>query len=428
MTASWTRQSIGALFDIGAGKTMSAAARADGRKVPFLRTSNVLWDEIDLSVVDEMSMSDGELREKSLEPGDLLVCEGGDIGRAAVWQGGSTPMSFQNHLHRLRARSTEIVPRFYSLYLQFAVTQLNLLDGAGNSTTIPNLSRNRLAALEVPLPSREEQQTIVSVLGLVRRCKNVELYRKRAAEQLKQRTMHELFTRGLHGRERRDSEVGPVPSDWDVSPINHHFTLSSGGTPSRATSAYWAGGTIPWVKTGEVDYCVINDTEERITEDGLKHSAAKLLPAGTLLIAMYGQGVTRGKVALLGIPAACNQACAAFKQLDNAVLVKFIYYSLSNSYDALRRISHGGQQQNLNMDLVGAFPVAFPRDVGEQAAIVDTLEAIDSRIELHKRRHAVLERLFESLLYGLMTGAIRISDLDSFALSAAEAYQWDEGD
>ncbi len=81
---------------------MSAAARAGAQKVPFLRTSNVFWDEIDITTVDEMSMSEDELAGKSLLPGDLLVCEGGEIGRAAVWEGQVDVMSFQNHLHRLR--------------------------------------------------------------------------------------------------------------------------------------------------------------------------------------------------------------------------------------------------------------------------------------------------------------------------------------
>ena len=96
-------------FEIGAGKTMSAAAARDGAdKTPFLRTSNVLWDEIDLSTV--MAVPDHGLPAKLLRPGDLLVCEGGEIGRAAVWTG--EPRSFQNHLHRLWPIVPDVEPRF----------------------------------------------------------------------------------------------------------------------------------------------------------------------------------------------------------------------------------------------------------------------------------------------------------------------------
>ena len=157
MNDAWPWCCLGELFDIGAGKTMSAAARDGTDKTPFLRTSNVLWDEIDLSVVDEMAIPEHELPAKLLRPGDLLVCEGGEIGRAAIWTGGMEPMSFQNHLHRLRTIDPEVEPRFYVYFLQSAFTQLGLFDGAANKTTIPNISRSRLAALDVPHPTLVEQ-------------------------------------------------------------------------------------------------------------------------------------------------------------------------------------------------------------------------------------------------------------------------------
>lgn len=129
---NWNWRPLGELFDIGAGKTMSAAARAGADKVPFLRTSNVLWDEIDLTQVDEMSISPTELVDKSLKAGDLLVCEGGEIGRAAVWDGRVPVMSFQNHLHRLRPIQDDVDARFYVYFLQSAFTQLGIFEGAGS--------------------------------------------------------------------------------------------------------------------------------------------------------------------------------------------------------------------------------------------------------------------------------------------------------
>ena len=180
MNDSWTWRPLGELFEIGAGKTMSAAARNGADKIPFLRTSNVLWDEIDLSSVDEMSIPEHELPAKLLRLGDLLVCEGGEIGRAAIWNGEVEPMSFQNHLHRLRPKIEEVEPRFYVYFLQSAFTQLGIFEGAGNRTTIPNLSRSRLAALHVPQPAFDEQRAIATMLGQVR--KAVKMHnRKRAA-------------------------------------------------------------------------------------------------------------------------------------------------------------------------------------------------------------------------------------------------------
>jgi len=418
-TPNWKWRPLGELFDIGAGKTMSAAARAGAEKVPFLRTSNVLWDEIDLTTVDEMSIPAAELANKSLKAGDLLVCEGGDIGRAAVWDGRVPVMSFQNHLHRLRPIQDDVDSRFYVYFLQSAFTQLGIFEGAGNKTTIPNLSRNRLAALDVPHPPPSEQRAIARSLATVREAITVHDKTTATALELKQAVMNELFSRGLRGEPQRDTEIGPVPESWDVEPLRAHHFVASGGTPSRGNPAYWVGGSIPWVKTTEVDYCVIERTEEHITPAGLAESAAKLLPAGTLLLAMYGQGVTRGKVAILGIDAACNQACAAIRAIDDCIEGKYLYHYLVSRYSAIRQLAHGGQQQNLNLDIVRDLPVVYPADKAEQNKVVAILDAIDRKIDLQRRKRAALDALFKALLHKLMTGEIAVDELDLSALDRA---------
>jgi type I restriction enzyme S subunit len=237
--------------------------------------------------------------------------------------------------------------------------------------------------------------------------------------ELKRASMRELFTRGLRGEPRKDTEIGLMPESWEVAAIGTHHAVVSGGTPSRGNPAFWSGGTIPWVKTTEVDYCVITETEEHITPLGLESSAAKMLPAGTLLMAMYGQGITRGKVAILGIEAACNQACAAIMPKDGTVLPRYLYHFLTWRYDAIRSLAHGGQQQNLNLEIVRELPLTFPQSQDEQCDIVTILDAVDRKIDLHQKKHKVLEELFESLLHKLMTGEIAVSHLDLSALSPA---------
>lgn len=238
-------------------------------------------------------------------------------------------------------------------------------------------------------------------------------------QELKRATMRELFTRGLRGEPQKETEIGPVPASWGVDRLGVHHSVVSGGTPSRSNPAFWSGGTIPWVKTTEVDYCVIKETEEHITPLGLEQSAAKRLRAGTLLMAMYGQGVTRGKVAILGIEAACNQACAAITPKDDAILPRYLYHFLSWRYEAIRPLAHGGQQQNLNLEIVRELPVAYPQTQEEQEEIITILDALDRKIDLHLKKREVLEQLFKSLLHKLMTGEISVSDLDLSALSSA---------
>lgn len=421
MNESWPSRPLGELFEIGAGKTMSAAARNGVDKTPFLRTSNVLWDELDLSSVDEMSIPKHELPPKLLQRGDLLVCEGGEIGRAALWNGEVETMSFQNHLHRLRPIVKDVAPHFYVYFLQSAFTQLGLFEGAGNKTTIPNLSRNRLAALEVPHPPLDEQGAIAAALAQVREAIRLHDQIATATQDLKRSAMHRLFTRGLRGEAQKETEIGLMPENWHLEPIANHFSVVSGGTPSRRVRVFWEGGTIPWVKTTEVDYCLIRETEEHITQAAVEQSTAKLLLPGTLLLAMYGQGVTRGKVAILGIEATCNQACAAVSPNDEEVDTQYLYHSLSFRYEAIRRLAHGGQQQNLNLESVRAFPVAYPANKEAQRTIVTILDAIDRKIDLHRRKRAALDDLFKALLHKLMTGEIRVGELDLSALSPSAA-------
>ena len=413
MNNRWTWRPLGELFEIEAGKTMSAAARNGSNKTPFLRTSNVLWDEIDLSSVDEMSIPEHELPTKLLRRGDLLVCEGGEIGRAAIWNGEIETMSFQNHLHRLRPIVEDVEPRFYVYFLQSAFTQLGIFEGAGNKTTIPNLSRSRLAGLKVPQPEINEQRRIAAALTQVRNATKIRHQNMGIIREFKHTMMEYIFTRGLKGESQRKSEVGPLPVSWIVTPLNNQFTVASGGTPSRRTPEFWISGTIPWVKTTEIDYCVIQETEEHITQDALNYSSAKLLPPGTLLLAMYGQGITRGKVAILGIEAACNQACAAIHPRPYSIAnTKYLYHFLSFRYEEIRRLAHGGQQQNLNLGTVRDLPVAYPSNAEEKGEIVTILDAIDRKSDLHRRQCVELEYLFNSLLYKIMIDEIRATEFE----------------
>lgn len=280
----------------------------------------------------------------------------------------------------------------------------------------PRTSWAHIAQFECPRFSYEEQQAIAALLWRVQDLLKVCEDALEVAQDLKRAAMRELFTRGLRGEPQKETEIGPVPESWELASIDAHHAVVSGGTPPRGNHAFWLGGTIPWVKTTEVDYCVITETEEHITPLGLENSAAKLLPAGTVLMAMYGQGVTRGKVAILGIEAACNQACAAITPKDGAVLPRYLYHFLTWRYDAIRSLAHGGQQQNLNLEIVRQLPVVYPHAHDEQREIVAILDAIDRKIELHRKKRAVLEELFKALLHKLMTGEIRVADLDLSAL------------
>lgn len=173
-----------------------------------------------------------------------------------------------------------------------------------------------------------------------------------------------------------------LPEGWRQSTLGEVARITSGGTPDRAKPEYW-GGNVPWVTTGEIQFNTITDTLEKITDAGLKNSSAKVFPAGTLLMAMYGQGKTRGQVAKLGIDAATNQACAAIL-LHEGHQADFYFHYLSLQYEALRELGNAGTQQNLNGAILKGVQVPVP-PVAEQHHISRILLTWDQTITATER-------------------------------------------
>ncbi|GBC94964.1 Type-1 restriction enzyme EcoKI specificity protein [bacterium HR16] len=190
----WQVVRLGEVFEIQQGKSLSPKSRAGTRMRPFLRTANILWGRVDLTHLDEMHFEEAEEKRLALQYGDLLVCEGGDIGRTAMWEGQIAPCYYQNHLHRLRTSRSDISPLFYMYWMDAAWRLQNLYGGAGNKTTIPNLSQSRLASFSIPLPPLSEQQEIVRILQAVDRKMEAEEGRKRALDALFQTLLHELMS------------------------------------------------------------------------------------------------------------------------------------------------------------------------------------------------------------------------------------------
>ncbi len=143
-------------------------------------------------------------------------------------------------------------------------------------------------------------------------------------------------------------------------PISSLCNVGSGGTPSRNIKEYYQG-SIPWIKTGEVLDDIIYDTEEKISELAIQNSSAKLYPAGSLIIAMYGQGKTRGRTAKLGIESATNQACSVLSNINNSIVdTDFLWLYLQSQYERLRSLAYGNNQPNLTAQMIKDYPVILP--------------------------------------------------------------------
>jgi restriction modification system DNA specificity domain protein len=170
--------------------------------------------------------------------------------------------------------------------------------------------------------------------------------------------------------------------------------VTSGGTPSRRNPAYYEAGVWPWVKTQELKDGWLDDTEEHITDAAIAESSARVLPANTVLLAMYG--ATVGQLGILRRPMACNQACCAIISDDKKSDFRFLYYWLLNIRSELRNLATGAAQQNLSGALIKSLQLTLP-DIFEQRAIARILGTLDDKIELNRKQNKTLEAMARAM-------------------------------
>ena len=223
---------------------------------------------------------------------------------------------------------------------------------------------------EHKLPSINDQRKITNVLDKISNIINFyNLELKKLDELIKARFV-EMFG-DIH-----NSKLYPYAN------IDSITTVLSGGTPDRKVKEYWDNGTIRWVKTTELQNCVITDTEERITQAGMDNSSAKIVPIGSILIAMYGQGKTRGMTGYLAVECTTNQACACIlptKKINQIFLWKYLILS----YDKLRNMAKGGNQPNLNIGIIKKFPILVP-PIELQEQFADFVRQVDKSKFINK--------------------------------------------
>jgi len=254
------------------------------------------------------------------------------------------------------------------------------LENVGNKAFGKSLNSTYLKEqVRIPLPPKVLQQKIVA------ECQEIEAESYGAKEKITklQDEIKEIVS-NVTGKRMKLGDI---------------YKISSGGTPSRKIAAYWTNGDVPWVTTTEVTNGLITSTKECITKSGLENSSAKIYPIDSLIIAMYGQGSTRGRTAKLGIEACTNQACAVLYEKKIEVETDFVWFYMQSQYEKLRSISHGSVRPNLNANDIINYEIQLP-PLAEQKAIVSKIQAIEDEIaslkaicdEAPARKKAVLQR------------------------------------
>lgn len=278
---------------------------------------------------------------------------------------------------------------FHTLRRQSFVDDVSSLSSGAN---LPRISPKVLSEMQIPLPALEEQRRIATVLDKADALRA----QRRAAiakfDDLLQSVFIEMFG---------DPIINPKA--WVKVPIGSVADISTGSTPSRTNKDYY-GGQIPWVKTTEIIGEAIVDTEEKLTIEGLRAIRGKLHPKGSVIVAMYGQGQTRGRCGLLMIEASCNQACGVIRPSKSFNSV-FLLWQLRLGYERLRELGRGGNQENLNLQLLGGFEVLLP-PLEIQERFADVARKIEAQKQTMQRAAEKTEALFASLQQRAFSGKL----------------------
>ena len=272
-------------------------------------------------------------------------------------------------------------------------------------TKMPRGTPNAIMKYLVPDISKQQQKRIVSILSAYDNLIEVNNKRIKVLEQMAENLYKEWFVRfRFPGYETAEFENG-LPKGWRRGRISEFYTTSSGGTPSREHDEYYDDGTIPWIKTGELQDCLLIDTEEKITESAVKKSSAKFFPKDSVLMAMYGVNI--GMLAYSTMDATCNQACCVFHDKGSINTKHYLFQCLKSIRDYLLLISFGAAQQNLSQDLIKRVRIVMP-DVETVIRFEQKIEPLyDETMHLLKA-NACLIRQRDLLLPRLMSGKLEI--------------------
>ena len=364
--------------------------------------------------IDEKRWS--EASQIQVENGDLLITKDGTVGKVAIISGLDDKASLNSGVLRIQTID-EIDRRF--LYYVLLSDEFWMWFNYTNSgaSTILHLYQNVFDEFTFTFPQKNEQQKIADFLDK----KTAQLDKAKALleEQIQKlkdyraSLIYETVTKGLDKTvPMKDSGIdwiGQMPQGWGVGKVKYFSQISAGATPDRNNSLFW-NGNINWMSSGEINQGIVKHTSETITDLALKRTSTKLLPNGTVMLALNGQGKTKGTAAVLAIESASNQSLASFI-VDNKILNNmYLYYFFVANYYNIRGLK-GEDRDGLNLQLVSNIVIPL-FEIEKQQKIVDFLDKktvqIDKLIQIKNQQIENINKQRQTLIYDYVTGKRRV--------------------
>lgn len=352
--------------------------------VRIIRIANVQKGYIEDTSPVYYSVDDINAQKYALHEGDLLISLTGNVGRVGILTEQFLPAALNQRVANIVVKDNRLLDKSFLFHLLNSDTFENKCIFSANGVAQKNLSTDWLKEVEISLPPIDEQRKIAAVLDKISDLTGKRRSQLDKLDELVKSRFVEMFG-GISNSKK-----------YPYKPVKELTKIVSGGTPNREIADYWEHGTIKWVKTTELQNNIIYETEECITNQGLDNSSAKLVPEGTVLIAMYGQGKTRGMTGYLGVKACTNQACACILPSNN-INQKFLWQFFMLSYDNLREMGKGGNQPNLNSNIIKDYLVLYPPMKIQEQFVMFLAQADKSKSTI-QRSLSTLETLKKSLM------------------------------
>lgn len=371
--------------------------------IPFLSAKNVKDGKVVWSGYNCISEKTHKELTKNNKPkiGDILYTRVGSFGEAAVIEDNFEFSVFVS-LTLIKVNHRILNNYFLKHYLNSNDVKM-LARRSVSGSGVGNLNVGAVRQFPIPLPPLPEQLRIVGRLDEA----FASIAKAKAIAEQNLKNARELFESYL----QRVFDI--KGKNWINSSIGETCNLFTGGTPSRNRKEYFEGGNIKWLVSGDINQKVIYDCEGRITEVGLKNSNARYLPVNSVLIALNGQGKTRGTVAMLKTLATCNQSLVAiYPKNDNALIPELIYANLEGRYNEIRKITgdSGNDRRGLNMPLIRKIKFSYPIEIEEQKKIIQRLDILQSETRkleaIYQQRLNDLEELKKSILQKAFNGEL----------------------
>lgn len=374
--------------------------------INFIKIENLREDgSIDIDNTPKISKECNEkLKRSQMKKNDILFSIAGSLGKASIVSDWMLPCNTNQALAIIRLNN--MCDKLFIKYFLSSNNVKRYIDRISTIGAQPNMSLQQVGNINVILPSLKEQEKIAEILSsvdcqiddtekLIEKCK-----------VLKKGLMQRLLTKGIGHTEFKNTEVGEIPAAWEVKRVKDVSNTMSGGTPSRSKKHYYENGIYSWVKTGELGSKYIYESEEKITEEAINNSSAKLVPIGSVIIAMYG--ATIGKLSININEVTTNQACCSIVCDSSVMLNEYLYYYLDYNKNKLIDLGAGGAQPNISQKIIRDFEVLAPT-LKEQRSIAQILSSLDSEIEDYGDKKQKLEKLKKGLMQQLLTGKIRVT-------------------